>query len=154
MATGKARIERGGWSLLLPPASAELPARLGLELIDLALKIASGAGGEPLRRSRHASTYQVRLGTPFAGETEVFVKLLDAPRGLKSVLRLAKHSRAERMQAIPKAPSARARSHPTATPRGIRLPPRYASDLSQGPAPLRIRRKSRPSHVTRSAQPD
>ncbi len=99
MAAGQARIERDGWSLLLPPALAELPAKLGRELIDRALKIAGGTGGEPLRRSRHASTYQIRLGTPLAGETEVFVKLLDAPRGLKSVRRLAMRSRAERMLA-------------------------------------------------------
>jgi hypothetical protein len=95
-----ARIERDGWSLLLAPALAELTSRLGLELIDRALKLASGEGERPLRRSRHASTYQICLGTPLSGETEVFVKLLDAPRGLKAVRRLAMRSRAERMQAI------------------------------------------------------
>ena len=84
----RARVERDGWSLLLAPALAELPSRLGLELIDRALKIAGGADDRPLRRSRHASTYQIRLGTPLSGETEVFVKLLDAPRGLKAVRRL------------------------------------------------------------------
>jgi Lipopolysaccharide kinase (Kdo/WaaP) family len=95
-----ARIERDGWSLLLAPALAEVPARLGLELIERALKIAAGAGGEPIRRSRHASTYPIRLGTPLDSATEVFVKLLDAPRGLKAVRRLVLRSRAERMQAI------------------------------------------------------
>lgn len=100
MAAGPARIERDGWSLLLPPALAGLPGRLGLELIDRALKIAEEGGGEPLRRSRHASTYQIRLGTTPAAETEVFVKLLDAPRGLKSVRRLVLRPRAERMLAI------------------------------------------------------
>ena len=97
---GQARIERDGWSLLAAPALAELPSRLGLELIERALKIAGGEGGRPLRRSRHASTYQIRLGTPLSGETEVFVKLLDAPRGLKAVRRMFLRSRAERMQAI------------------------------------------------------
>ncbi len=96
----RARVERDGWSLLLAPALAELPSRLGLELIDRALKIAGGADDRPLRRSRHASTYQIRLGTPLSGETEVFVKLLDAPRGLKAVRRLFLRPRAERMQAI------------------------------------------------------
>ena len=94
-----ARIERDGWSLLLAPALAEVPTRLGLELIERALKIAAGSGGEPIRRSRHASTYPIRLGTPLDGATEVFVKLLDAPRGLKAVRRLVLRSRAERMQA-------------------------------------------------------
>ncbi|HZZ07599.1 MAG TPA: lipopolysaccharide kinase InaA family protein [Candidatus Binataceae bacterium] len=94
-----ARIERDGWSLLLARALAEVPTRLGLELIERALKIAAGSGGEPIRRSRHASTYPIRLGTPLDGATEVFVKLLDAPRGLKAVRRLVLPSRAERMQA-------------------------------------------------------
>jgi hypothetical protein len=94
-----ARIERDGWSLLLAPALAEVPTRLGLELIERALKIAAGSGGEPIRRSRHASTYPIQLGTPLDGATEVFVKLLDAPRGLKAVRRLVLRSRAERMQA-------------------------------------------------------
>jgi hypothetical protein len=96
----QARIERDGWSLLLAPALVELPSRLGKELMERAFSIAGGAGGEPLRRSRHASTYQIRLGTPLSGETEVFVKLLDAPRGLKAVRRLVLRSRAERMQSI------------------------------------------------------
>jgi hypothetical protein len=96
----RARVKRDGWSLLLAPALAELPSRLGLELMERAIKIASGAGGKPLRRSRHASTYQIRLGTPLSGETEVFVKLLDAPRGLKAVRRLVLRSRGERMQSI------------------------------------------------------
>jgi hypothetical protein len=96
----QARIERDGWSLVLAPALMELTSRLGLELIERALKLAGGGGDWPLRRSRHASTYQIRLGTPLSGETEVFVKLLDAPRGLKAIRRLVMRPRAERMQAI------------------------------------------------------
>jgi Lipopolysaccharide kinase (Kdo/WaaP) family len=96
----QARIERDGWSLLLTPALAEFPSMLGLELMERAIKIASGAGGKPLRRSRHASTYQIRLGTPLSGETEVFVKLLDAPHGLKAIRWLVMRPRAERLQAI------------------------------------------------------
>jgi hypothetical protein len=100
-AGAQAWVERDGWSLLLAPALAELPSRLGLELIARALKIAGGGAGDRLlRRSRHASTYQIRLGTPLSGESEVFVKLLDAPRGLKAVRRLVRRSRAERMQWI------------------------------------------------------
>ena len=97
-AADQAHVERDGWSLLLSPALAELPSRLGMELIERALKIAGGVGDPPLRRSRHASTHQIRLGTPLSGETEVFVKLLDAPRGLKAVRRVVLRSRAERMR--------------------------------------------------------
>ena len=63
-------------------------------------KLRGGGGRQPLRRSRHASTYQIRLGTPLSGETEVFVKLLDAPRGLKAIRRLVMRSRAERIRSI------------------------------------------------------
>jgi len=94
------RIERDGWSLVPAPALAELPSRLGVELMERAFKIAAGAGGKPLRRSRHASTYRIRLGTPLSSEAEVFIKLLDAPRGLKVVRRLVLRSRAERMRSI------------------------------------------------------
>ncbi len=96
-----ARIQRNGWTLFPGPALAELPSRVGLELVERALKIAAGgAGGERLRRSRHASTYRMRLGSPLSGETEFFVKLLDAPRGLKAIRRLLLGSRAARMRAI------------------------------------------------------
>jgi hypothetical protein len=100
MVAAQARVERDGWSLLLAPALAELPSRLGMELIERALKIAGDGSDRLLRRSRHASTYQIRLGTPLSGETEVFVKLIDAPRGFKALRRLVLRSRAERMQSI------------------------------------------------------
>ena len=96
----QARIERDGWSLLLAPALVELPSRLGMELIEHTLKIAGGGASRPLRRSRHASTYQIRLGSALSGETEVFVKLLDAPRGLKAVRRWIRPARAARMKSI------------------------------------------------------
>ena len=96
----QSRIERDGWLLLLAPALAELPSTIGVELVERAFKIAGGGGGKPLRRSRHASTYRIQLGTPLRGETEVFVKLLDGPRGLKAIRWLFLGSRALRMQSI------------------------------------------------------
>jgi len=99
-ADGGARIQREGWTLFSGPALAELPSRVGLELVERALKIAGGAGGKPLRRSRHASTYRMRLGSPLSGETEIFVKLVDGARGLKAMRRLFMDPRAERMRTV------------------------------------------------------
>lgn len=94
-----ARIERGGWSLILAPAMSELPPRLAMELVERAIEI-EGSGETPLRRSRHATTYQIRLGTRLSGETDIFVKLLDAPRGLKAVRYVLLRSRADRVRLI------------------------------------------------------
>jgi hypothetical protein len=93
------RIERDGWSLILAPALAEMPSRVAMELVERAIRI-ERIGEAPLRRSRHATTYQLRLGTALSGETDIFVKLLDAPRGLKAIRRLISGSRAERMRSI------------------------------------------------------
>ena len=69
---------------MLAPALAELPSTIGVELVERVFEIAGGAGGKPLPgRLRHASTYQIHLGAPLCGETELFVKLLDGPRGLR-----------------------------------------------------------------------
>lgn len=100
MAHGAAHIERDGWSLVFPTGLAELPSKPGLELIERVLKIARGAGGEPIRRSRHARTYHVRLGVRPYSEAELFVKLLDAPRGLRVIRRMLMDSRMERLRAM------------------------------------------------------
>jgi serine/threonine protein kinase len=94
-----ARIERGRWHLTLAPALAELPPRLAMELVERAIEV-ERSGETPLRRSRHATTYQIRLGTRLSGQTDIFVKLLDAPRGLKLIRHLLLRSRAERMRTI------------------------------------------------------
>ena len=57
------------------------------ELIDRALKIAGGGEGRPLRRSRQAATFRFGQNAALRRD-EVFIKLLDAPRGLKAVRRL------------------------------------------------------------------
>jgi len=99
MADGEARIERDGWTLVFPARLSELPARTGRELVEQALQAARGEAGGPLRRSRHASTYQLFIGAPRC-ETEIFVKVLDAPRAIKRALGLLTGSRAERLLKI------------------------------------------------------
>jgi hypothetical protein len=106
---GGERLERDGWSLWFTGGTRALPPALRSELVERALELAAGAGGEPLRRSRHASTYYLCLdavpaGAAAGGRTEVFVKLLDAPGGGLSALRyLGSGSRAERLLGIAEA---------------------------------------------------
>lgn len=94
----QARLERGGWSLWFPEGGRELPLKARAELVERALELAAGAGGHPLRRSRHASTYCLRLDGSPAETVDAFVKLLDAESGWSGTLRnLARGSRAERL---------------------------------------------------------
>lgn len=106
--------KRDGWSLWLAHDAGVLSLLPGAELVERALGVAAGAGGEPLRRSRHAATYHLyldaaRTAAAAVGATsvdavagraaEVFVKLLDAPRvgGLRALRALATDSRAGRL---------------------------------------------------------
>jgi len=105
------RLLRAGWELAFPPAggkasshpvAAALAPAMREELARVALEAASGAGGEPLRRSRHASTY--RVPWPHGGNhgREVYVKVFDASRGLASLkdrVRGSKATNAARMLA-------------------------------------------------------
>jgi RIO-like serine/threonine protein kinase len=99
MPLGEARIQCDGWTLIYPSRLSELPAKPGRELIERALQAARGEAGDPLRRSRHASTYKLRIGQP-RREVEIFVKVLDAPRAIKRLLRPITGSRAERLLKI------------------------------------------------------
>ncbi len=111
------RLERDGWSLRFADGARTLAPGVRAEIVERALVLAAGAGGAPLRRSRHASTYHLCLeaapvvavsagagapaGASAAVVTEVFVKLLDAPgRRLSLVRALATGSRAARLLRI------------------------------------------------------
>jgi tRNA A-37 threonylcarbamoyl transferase component Bud32 len=101
------RVVCAGWELAFPPAGGKAsshPAAAALapamrdELARVALAAASGAGGEPLRRSRHASTY--RVPWPHGGNhvgREVYVKVFDASRGLASLKERVRGSKATNM---------------------------------------------------------
>jgi Lipopolysaccharide kinase (Kdo/WaaP) family len=103
MPQGETRAERDGWTLVFPGRTAELPASVGEVLVDRALQAARGQTGEPLRRSRHASTYRLRIGAPRCDEDEIFVKVLDAPRALKRAFGLLTGSRAKSLLGIAEA---------------------------------------------------
>jgi tRNA A-37 threonylcarbamoyl transferase component Bud32 len=99
-----ARFKRDGWTLWFAGGEREMWPRLRLRLVEGALKLAAGAGDEPLRRSRHASTYYLRLEQGRGRALDAFVKLLDAQSGGLNALRcLVTRSRAERLHGIARA---------------------------------------------------
>ncbi len=82
-----AHMEGSGWRFMFP--GAELSAESRERLIASTMEAVSGSRGEPLRRSRHASTYRIRMsGRPLdSGADTVFLKVLDAPSGAASLLK-------------------------------------------------------------------
>lgn len=92
-------IERDGWRLYV--ADGGLTHELREASVARALEAAGGTLGAPKRRSRHASTWQIRLGA--GAEMEVFIKVLDAPRGLGAIKRIVRGGRAAHVTRITQA---------------------------------------------------
>ncbi|HVC44162.1 MAG TPA: lipopolysaccharide kinase InaA family protein [Candidatus Binataceae bacterium] len=92
-------VEREGWRLSLTDGG--LPAAVREELIGCALAAARGTRGAPRRRSRHARTWQAKLGAP--AELEIFIKLLDAPRGRELLKRWVRGPRSAHVARITQA---------------------------------------------------
>lgn len=90
-------ITREGWHLKL--ADGGFTAELRAAAVARALLAARGALGAPRRRSRHASTWQLRIG---AGriEVEVFIKLLDAPHGFDAIKQMVRGGRANHVARV------------------------------------------------------
>ena len=93
-------VERDGWRLFLAAGQRytaklanaqfvddpELVGKTNADLVEQALAAPCGRLGRPFRRSRHALTWWVRNGGNAAGDT--FIKILDAPRGLRKLKHL------------------------------------------------------------------
>jgi hypothetical protein len=79
-------IVYGDWRLHL--ADCGLTSELRDAIVARALEAARGELGAPRRRSRHASTWQIRIGAP--AEIEMFIKLIDAPRGLRWIKQMVR----------------------------------------------------------------
>ena len=99
-ASGVTRVERDGWRLVL--ALPDSMQRIGEELMHRVVAIAAGQEGEALRRSRHATTFNLR----FRAETEasttlnLFVKVMDAPRGIEKLKRRLRGSRSRHVARV------------------------------------------------------
>ncbi len=97
---GHERVERRGWSLALTPAAAQLSPDRRERLVDIALAAAAGGGARRIRRSRHAESYLGRLDAGGDPSGEVFIKVLDAPRGMAALKRLVRPARVEHVATI------------------------------------------------------
>ena len=101
-------VERDGWRLFFAAGQRhaaelanaqfvddpELVGKTNAELVEQALAAACGRLGRPLRRSRHAVTW-VQNGGNAAGVGDTFIKVLDAPRGLRRLKHLLSQPREE-----------------------------------------------------------
>jgi lipopolysaccharide kinase (Kdo/WaaP) family protein len=89
-------IVREGWRL--SQADAGLTPELREAVVARVLEAVRGELGAPRRRSRHARTWQVRIGA--GSGIEIFIKLLDAPRGFSVIKRLVRGGRASHVARI------------------------------------------------------
>ena len=92
-------IECEGWRLQI--ADAGLTSGLREAAVARALEAARGALGAPKRRSRHASTWHLRIAAGV--DLEIFIKLLDAPRGLDALKGLVRGGRVDHVARITQA---------------------------------------------------
>ena len=93
-------LRRAGWILFIPENDARFSAELRQALIDRAFAAIDGTLAKSVRRSRHAETWVERLGGnawPF-----VYIKVLDAARGLRAIRLLFTGSRVAHVARISK----------------------------------------------------
>ena len=141
-------LEREGWRLHV--ADAGLTPELRNAAIAGALEAARGALGAPTRRSRHASTWPLRIAAGV--ELEVYIKLLDAPRGLEMLKGIVRRGRVNHVARITQAlndsgfaaPPLVAYGRELASGREIMVTPRAEAE-----GPLRTLRALRDSPVAR-----
>jgi len=141
-------IEREGWRLRV--ADAGLTPELRSAVIAGALEAARGALGAPARRSRHASTWPLRIAAGV--ELEIYIKLLDAPRGLDMLKGMVRGGRVDHVARITQAlndsgfaaPRLIAYGRESASGREIMVTPRAEAD-----GPLRTLRALRDRPVER-----
>ena len=94
-------VDRAGWRLVIPESVGTLSAWARKEIAQNALAAIAGSHGGPFRRSRHATTWKVRVAGPNGESTNVFVKQLDPPGGLAARLKaILRTKRAEHVLRI------------------------------------------------------
>jgi len=84
------RVEVDGWrlTLALPDPVQELRERL----IEFVVAVADGRLVEPMRRSRHARTFQTQFVAAAGTPISLFVKVIEQPRRMKRLKRIFRGS--------------------------------------------------------------
>ena len=84
------RVEHGGWRLVLalPPAVEGLRDKL----VRFVIAAADGKIVEPMRRSRHAVTFQTQFAAGAIATINLFVKVIEEPRRMKRLKRVFRGS--------------------------------------------------------------
>jgi hypothetical protein len=96
MAAGKRA--GGRWRLTLA-LGEEVSPELRDQLVEQAIAAVNGSGGESVRRSRHASTFNIAPRAR-AERLDAFVKVIDAPRGFERIKRLLRGNAGARVARI------------------------------------------------------
>jgi hypothetical protein len=89
-------VVREGWRLTL--ADGGLTPELREVVMMRALAAARGELGAPRRRSRHAGTWQIRIGA--GAELEIFIKVLDGSRGVDAIKQFLRGGRANHIARV------------------------------------------------------
>jgi hypothetical protein len=88
--------KRAGWRLELSGEAPILSGMIRDKLIGSSVASAAGENSPPIRRSRYAATYQIRIGGASPEGFDAFVKVYDPPRNSDRLKRLLGGSRASR----------------------------------------------------------
>jgi len=92
------RFDVACWTFVIPESARDRSSFIRNELVENVMAALEGKRGAPFRRSRHATTWKVRIGLAAGESTNVFVKQLDAARGL--IARAKARSRAKRCEHV------------------------------------------------------
>jgi len=92
------RLDIAHWTFVIPENARDQSSSIPSGLCDEVMAALDGNRGAAFRRSRHATTWKVRMARANGEVTNVFVKQLDAPRGL--VARAKAKSRPKRREHV------------------------------------------------------
>lgn len=90
MSLARDQVEHNGWRLTLA-----LPAEvqgIGDKLVGFVIAAANGRVVEPMRRSRHAITFQTQFAAGASVPMNLFVKVIEQPRRMKRLKRMFRGS--------------------------------------------------------------
>ena len=75
-------FDLSGWRFVVPESAGALSAHVRNDVAPSVVAALDGKCGAPFRRSRHATTWKVRIAGSDGEAVNIFVKQLDAARGL------------------------------------------------------------------------